>query len=297
MHSTKEEKIFITGGSGFLGGYLVKAAASEFGVVATYFRTKPQFSGAGWLRLDLSETDDMKAVIFRTKPAVIIHAAAMTNVDICENHKEETNQINIRATEVIAQGASKIGTKMIYLSTDLVFDGVNPPYDENDQPNPLNHYGWSKWQGELTVAGNIDNHLIVRPSIIFGPPAILGTSFTESLRKSWYEGKITKLFIDQFRTPIFAGNLASALMELIKRDYVGTLHIGGVERVSRYQFGQYLSELLETRADLIQKSNMSEIDFAAKRPNDVSMNIELARSVLKTELLDCGEGIKEAYLK
>ncbi len=290
-----KEKILITGGSGFLGGYLIKAATNVFEVIATYCSNKPDYSRISWLPLDLTDTDRIKTAIAETDPAIIIHTAAMTNVDICENRKKRTNTVNIRATEAIAKTAATTGARIINLSTDLVFDGENPPYSEEDKPTPLSYYGWSKWQGELAVAAANDNHVIVRPSIIYGPSAILGWSFSESLRNAWHDGKVTKLFSDQFRTPIFAGNLASALIELAKGNFEGILHIGGSERTSRYEFGIHLAEALGIGKNLIEEFSVSKVDFTAKRPKDVSMNIDLAKSLLETELLDCREGIKKAY--
>ena len=290
-----KEKILITGGSGFLGGYLIRAAMNNFEVIATYCNNKPDYSGISWLPLDLTDTDRIKTAIAETDPAIIIHTAAMTNVDICENRKKRTNTVNIRATEAIAKTAATTGARIIYLSTDLVFDGENPPYSEEDKPTPLSYYGWSKWQGELAVAAANDNHVIVRPSIIYGPPAILGSSFSESLRNAWHDGKVTKLFSDQFRTPIFAGNLASALIELTKGNFEGILHIGGSERTSRHEFGIHLAEALGIGKNLTEEFSISKVDFTAKRPKDVSMNIEIAKSVLKTELYDCREGIRKAY--
>jgi dTDP-4-dehydrorhamnose reductase len=290
-----KEKILITGGSGFLGGYLIRAAMNNFEVIATYCSNKPDFSRISWLPLDLTDTDRIKTAIAETDPAIIIHTAAMTNVDICENRKKRTNTVNIRATEAIAKTAATTGARIIYISTDLVFDGENPPYSEEDKPTPLSYYGWSKWQGEIAIAAANDNHVIVRPSIIYGPPAISGISFSDELKDSWNRGQTTKLFVDQFRSPIFAGNLASALIEIARADYKGTLHIGGSERVSRYEFGICLAEVFGKGAELILKSKMSEVNFTAKRPKDVSMNIKFAKSVLKTELYDCREGIKKAY--
>jgi dTDP-4-dehydrorhamnose reductase len=287
--------ILITGGSGFLGGYLVKSAQTSYKVFTTYFKNKPNYPNINWIKIDLSNKDEIEKIIKKIRPDVIIHNAALTNADFCEENKESTKIINIDASEQLSKLGNKYNSRILYISTDLVFDGGSPPYSENAGPNPLSFYGWSKWQGELATSTNNPNSVIVRPAIMYGPPAILGTSFSEWMRKTWENGKETKLFIDQYRTTIFGGNLADAVIELAKTDFTGILHLAGSERINRYDFGIHLANQLNSNKHLLIKSKMSDVPLKGKRPADVSLNINLARSFLKTKFFNCKEGIEKAY--
>lgn len=288
--------ILITGGSGFLGGYLVKSAQKFFHVYATYFQHKPNYPTINWINLDLSDKNEIEKII-NIKPEIIIHNAALTNADFCEDHQEQTKKININATAQLSKLSSKINARFLYISTDLVFDGDSPPYSENNQPNPLSFYGWSKWQGELVTAENNPNSVVVRPAIMFGPPAILGVSFSEWMRKTWENGKQTRLFSDQFRTTIFGGNLADAIIELAQTDFTGIFHLAGNERINRYDFGILLANQLNLDKNLLIPSKMSDVPLKGKRPADVSLDISLAKSLLKTKFWNCKDGIKMAYSK
>lgn len=288
-------KILITGGSGFLGGYLIQEAYKQFDVTATYFKNFPLFDRCEWLKLSLSNQEEIERSIKNLQPNIIIHNAALSDVDYCEKEKDFAIEVNTKSSEQIARIANEIGARAIYISTDLVFDGTKAPYSETDRPMPLSHYAWSKWQGEEVTKASCKNHVIIRPAIMFGPPAIMGTSFSEWMINSWKARKPTMLFSDQYRTPIFAGNLAAAIIEISNTEFIGTLHIGGAESIARYHFGLLLSKHLESEINLVKQSTMTEVGLVGKRPTDVSLNIELAKKLLQTKLLDCKKGIQKAY--
>ena len=292
----ENRRLLITGGSGFLGGYLVLAALQgPWDVCATYFAHRPDFSRARWYPLDLNRPAQIVSLLQTVKPDVVVHTAALTNVDYCETHREEAERTNIQGSRILAQETARLGARLIYISTDLVFDGGSPPYSENGRPNPLSFYGWSKWQGELAVQKAGGCFVIVRPSILFGPPALLGTSFTEWMLSSWRRGKKTPLFTDQFRTPIWGRNLAEAVLEVALLEYTGILHIGGADRISRYEFGLKMAGLLGISHDRILPAKMADVNLAGPRPADVSLNTSLARRMLRTRLLPAEEGLRMAY--
>ncbi len=288
--------ILVTGGSGFLGGYLVQQATRNgWSVVATYNQNRPDFPNVSWQQLDLLRHLKIKKLIFAVRPQIIIHTAALTNVDFCETHRSLTEQVNVQASVELAYASAQIGARFINVSTDLVFDGMRPPYSEEDPPNPVSHYGWSKWQGELAVAKSNPEAVIARTAIMYGPPAILGSSFSEWIRSSWIMRQPTRLFTDQYRTPIFAGDLASAILELAQSSFTGIVHLAGPERIDRYQFGIYLAKQLSVSTALLQPAALSQIALVGKRPADVSLRIDLATRLLKTKLHNCHRGIRLAY--
>ncbi len=288
-------RILITGGSSFLGGFLVKEAEKLFDVTATFYQNLPKYDSCHWRLLDLSNIDQIEKCLTGVQPKIILHNAAITNVDKSEKNKTYTLKINTHASKIIAQIANDMDTRVIYISTDLVFDGTEAPYGEDSTPAPLSHYGWSKWQGELAIKENCSDYCVIRPSIIFGPPAISGTSFSERMIHSWHKSKGTKLFSDQFRTPIYAGNLAAGIIEAAKFKFTGILHIGGSESIDRYRFGLLLAQHLGANTNNIEKSTMQDVQLTGKRPADVSLDITLAKKILNTRLYNCREGISKAY--
>ena len=289
------EKILITGGSGFLGGHLVETAKSIYKIFSTYLTRPSDSKDVSWIKLDLSNFNELSKTIIEINPRFIIHNAAMARVDDCEDRRDTAYAVNILSSGVLAETAKKIGARLIYISTDLIFSGNDPPYLEEDRPSPLSYYGWTKWQGELKVKESTPDHIIVRPGIIFGPPALQGTSFSEWMRNSWLKGESTPLFVDQYRTPLYAGTLARSILELLDQNYTGCLHIAGRERINRYDFGIIFAEHLGLDLVLLKPIKMAELPSKVKRPSDVSLNIDKAKKLLKTKLPDILDGIRMAY--
>lgn len=288
-------KLFITGGSSFLGGYLVGRAAAGFHVLASYYQNRPDFPRVNWCRMDFSDPVRIEEVLRDFRPDIIVHNAALSKLEICEKDPGRAEVLNVNSTARIARISRLIGARIIYISSDMVFDGKNPPYDESASTCPINHYGRSKLQGENALKENNPDYLIIRPSLMYGPPILLGDSFSEWVRKTWRMGKKTPLYSDQYRVPIFAGNLADAVLELAVTDFTGILNLAGPERINRCRFGEYLADFLQIEKKLIKPVLMSKIEHEGLRPFDVSLLIGRAQKQLNTRLLDCREGIRRAY--
>jgi dTDP-4-dehydrorhamnose reductase len=289
------DKILITGGSSFLGGYLVKKAMNYFCVASSFNNNEPDFSGVEWVQLDLSDPVQIEYVLWDVRPLVIIHNAALSKLDECEKQPDKAEVLNRYASEKISRISRSLKARILYISSDMVFDGSSPPYSESSETNPVNFYGQTKLAGEDAVISNNPDHVIVRPSLMYGPPAILGVSFSEWVRKSWEAGKSTPLYTDQYRTPVFAGNLAEAVIELVRSSFTGIINVAGLERVNRHKFGLYMAEQLGLGEDLITPVKMSNITRSEKRTYDVSLQTKKAQKLLQTRLLSCKEGLALAY--
>lgn len=290
------EQVLITGGSGFLGGHLIKVMQNKYNVIATYFKNNPNYSRTFWRRLDLTLSEEIEQVFMEARPNIVIHNAAIADLDVCEGNPREAETVNLDATRIISDLCGTFNARLFYISTDQVFDGSGAPYKEDDRPNPINFYGWTKWQAELFISENNPRYVIVRAPIIYGPSALSGTSSSERVRKSLLAGRIVKLISNQIRTPIYAGNLAEAILELTEKKFTGIIHLAGSERISRYEFGVLLAEHLNLDRSLIKAIRQSDSELEAARPLNVSLNIRLAQSLLKTRFLNCREGIRNAYL-
>jgi dTDP-4-dehydrorhamnose reductase len=274
------------------------AAAARAGddVTAAFHAGRPDGGPpVRWIRLDLEDERATIELIRRAAPEIVLHTAAMSKPDDCERDPERAKRVNTRGSGILARACAGVGARLVAVSTDLVFDGETPPYGEVDVPRPISRYGWTKLEAERVVLENAPGAAVARIALLYGRPALGGSSFSEWLRTSWEAGKTTALFSDQYRTMIGGANLAAALLELARSEFRGLIHLAGSERISRLEFGRRLGARLGADPALIVPAAMADVPSRASRPADVSLEIILARRVLRTPLLDCREGLAAAY--
>jgi len=292
------KKILITGGSGFVGGHLVKLAQANYEVHALYNKTPLQNKNILAHQFDLYQVALLKNFLDEIAPDVIIHTAAIANPDQCEENPDAASQVNFKATEALASWAHNTGSRFIFTSTDMVFDGMKGNYIERDPPNPISLYSRAKLSAEQFIVANNSNYVIARVALAYGMGVTRQTSFFEKMIEKLKRAESIALFHDQFRSPILVDNLAEALLELVDNEFVGIIHLGGSERISRWEFGLKACEILDLPSQNISKGSMFDFAGAAFRPQDISFKIELAKKILKVKLLNCEEGlerIKESH--
>lgn len=284
-------RIFITGGSGLLGSKIAEIALrGGYEVYAGYCHTEPGFGDP--IKLDLTEDRDLE-VIYNIKPEVIIHTAALTNVDQCETNKELAYRINVEGARRVSEIANNLGAFLVYISTDYVFSGDKGMYKENDKPNPIDYYGYTKLLGEECC------DCIARPCVIYGAkPASGKENFVLWLIEKLKRGEVVKVITDQYITPTLNTNLAKMLLEIAERGLKGVFHLAGATRISRYDFALRIADKFAFDKNLIIPSRMEEMRWIAKRPKDSSLdtskasryleekpyNLDKALEVLKEEL-------------
>ncbi len=285
----------ITGASGFLGNYLLKLAPASVRVLGQYRNHRPvvcppncQLVRQDWLR-------PMDEFLSRYRPGIIIHTAAMAQLDECEEKKELANRLNIRVTEQLAEWAAQIDARFIFISTDIVFDGSRGNYTESDRPHPINHYGRTKAEAEQRVLRLHPNAVVVRTSIIYGKALGGRPSFTEVLLRRLRHGENVPVFTDQYRSPVFVEDLARAIWELAENDFRGILHVAGPERLSRERIGEIVCEVFRLNPELLVPIQTEDIQLRAPRPLDTSLNIDLATQVLNTPLHPFRGGVRLAF--
>ena len=244
-------RVLITGASGFIGsqaGIRLMKAHELLGL--SYTSTKPlPFES---LPVDITNTERLHRVLSDFCPEVILHTAALSQVIPCENSPEVADRVNSTATEKIAAWAADKASRLIFISTDQVFDGHDGNYCEQDEPHPVNHYGWTKFRAEQAVQRASSNNLIVRSNSVVGPSAGWGSSFTDRLIESFEAGKTVNLFDDQFRSPIHIRRMVDVLESCVNSELSGFLHAGGVERQSRLETGTVLAKAYGFNLSLIQ---------------------------------------------
>lgn len=282
-----ERSMLISGASGFLGGALYQKAVHLWRVTALCHST----SMPGMMPVDLTDTDKVHTTVRTVKPRVILHLAANANLDVCEKDPQQAHAVNTAATATLLQAADDIGARLIFVSTDMVFDGRQGNYHELDPVAPLSVYGHTKVAAEKLLLASKGPHVVARAALIYGRPRLGGSSFSEWIEKRLQARQPVSLYRDQFRTPVWVENLADQLLELAANDYCGILHCAGSERIDRLEFGRILCEKAGYDAHLLIPSSMHDHATTAPRPVDVSLNVELAGQVLHTPLLSVEEGI------
>ena len=277
-------KIFITGGSGLLGSKIAEIALGKYEVYAGYCHNKPELGEP--VKFDLAKDSDSE-VIQKIIPEVIIHTAALTNVDECESNKELAYKINVEGTKRLAELAKDVGAFFVYVSTDYVFSGANGGYKEEAEPNPVNYYGQTKLLGEKYC------ECIARPCVIYGAkPASGKVNFALWIINKLMNGEEVKIVTDQFITPTLNTNLAKMLLEIFERRLKGIFHTSGATRVSRYEFALRIADKFGLDKDLIKPARMEAMNWLAKRPEDSSLDTSKASRYLKEKTLGLDKALE-----
>jgi len=291
------KRLLVTGGSGLVGGHVWDVARNDWEVFATYSSHSCAYPKVTFLPMDLENDDSIRSVITQVKPHAVIHCAAWPNIDICESEPERAFRINTEGSEILARACEEIQCRLIFTSTDMVFDGEKGSYSESDETHPINVYGQTKLAAEEKIQAACPNSVIARVALVYGKPQIHGNSFSEKILNAAGEGKVMNLFTDQIRTPVLVNDLARALLELADHDFQGIIHLGGATQVDRYQFGLRFADLRKIPKALIQPVTMDTVRPKAPRPRDVSLDTRLAQRILQTRLSGYYEGLERAYPK
>jgi dTDP-4-dehydrorhamnose reductase len=264
--------VLITGAAGLIGHYLIKTAP----------RWAPQWDVRGMTRQDVDLTDVGAVRRFwrDLHPQVVIHCAALSRTGSCQQDPTLARHINVKATALLAELAAEL--PFLFLSSDQVFDGAKGWYVETDPVNPLNVYGETKAEAERIVLQN-PRHSVIRVALNAGTSPTGDGSFVEDMRNSVKGGTPLTLFTDEFRCPLPAGMTARALWELIDQDRPGLYHLGGAERLSRWQIGQALSSWYQELAGQMKSGSLGAY-AGAPRPPDLSMQCDKLQALLSFRL-------------
>ncbi len=282
------QKLVVTGGSGFVAGGVIQQAGREWEVHALS-RKEPLTARAGlaWHTLSPDCLDEYRQSIETIRPAVVLHTAANGDIDFCEKNPATAQLVNVALTQALAEACRHTGSRLIFLSTDTVFDGKKGNYVESDLPSPINEYARTKAAGEKIVGAAGSNSLVVRVSVVMGLALLgRGNSFLERTIPMLREGAPIYVPPEEIRTPIDVITLGRALLELAAANCVGTLHLAGTEPVDRVSMTCRLARRLGYSTDRIFPRLPEQIIGRAARPRDVSLCTAKAQALLRTPLLD-----------
>lgn len=268
-------RILITGGGGYLGSSLLRYIHEKrpgYALYATYHSLLPRLDFPALFQVDLLDSSAVERLVEISHPQLIIHTAARMRGAF-----EELYRVNAEASRSLANVASKLGSRIIYISTDMVFDGRRGAYTEVDVPSPLTDYGKSKLDGESAITESGSETVIVRTSLIYG------FSPLDPRTRAVIDGSMVRLFTDERRSPIWVNTLCAAILELGEVRFTGTLHVAGCQTLSRFDFGTKLVRAVG--GDSTRLISARSVDSGQVRPLDCSLDCSLAKRILKTELL------------
>lgn len=244
---------------------------------------------------DITELSQLLPIFEKEKPEIVIHAAAMTDVDGCEIEKDAAWKINVLGTENVAKAAQIGKARMIYISTDYVFDGNSGPYSEDANPNPINHYGLTKLEGEKRAQKFCEDALILRTCVPYDWNDHAAPNFLMWLVEKLKKNEKLKIAQDQFNTPTFIPHLAECIADFCQKNTKGVVHCSGKEFISRYDFAKKVCSIFGCSPLLIEPCLSSELKQIAQRPLKAGLIVEKAEQILEKKMLPLEEGLKCAH--
>ncbi|BAZ39591.1 3-beta hydroxysteroid dehydrogenase/isomerase [Calothrix sp. NIES-4101] len=270
------KKLLITGVSGFLGYHVCQLASTstqqQWEIYGTYFSHDIQIAGIKLIKTNLAHYQSLKQIFAQIQPDAVIHTAAISQPNYCQNHPDESHAVNVTASINIAELCAEKSIPLAFTSTDLVFDGKNAPYKETDTVNPVNLYGEQKVLAEQGMLAKYPLTAVCRMPLMFGNLTPTATSFLQNFIQTLIAGKELNLFIDEFRTPASGNTAATGLLLVLTKNLQGIIHLGGAERISRYDFGQLMVKTFNLPATGLKACRQADVKMSAPRPQDVSLD-------------------------
>ncbi len=266
-HDVIKNRILIVGANGLLGQRLIAfyAAKKNLEILGCSIETEPYFNTVTYVRCDVTSREDVKKVIYDFYPDVVINCSGFTNVDLSEKERETAWKINVKGVEHLAEACRAIDAKIMHISTDYIFNGLNGPYDENAKPDPLGYYGRTKLASENVLKISAVTYSVIRTNVLYGI-ANSRPDFVKWVINSLTENKQIRVVYDQINNPTFVEDLVSVINKIIELNKYGLYNIGGKDYLNRYEFALKIADYFNLNKKLIFPITTEELKQPAKRP-------------------------------
>ena len=285
------KKILILGGSGFVSTNLIKYLPENWEIFATYNSNIIKSKKIQSFKINLLETPEkIIPIIQNIKPDYIIDTVAFPSVDFCEENHSIADKLHIDATKIISKISNKINSKLLFLSTDAVFEGeLNKKYFETNIPKPINYYGFTKLKAEEIILSTSKNNVVLRTSVIYGT----GTQsrFTNWILSYLREKRPVDPFVDQFNSPTLVDDLSQAIVKILKNDISGLFHATGPTCINRYEFALMLAKEFNLDSNLVKPVTSSQKKQNAPRPISTCLNSSKLEEKINFTFTDLKTGI------
>ena len=285
------KKILIIGGSGFVSTNLIKYLPENWEIFATYNSNIIKSEKIKSFKINLLETPEkIIPIIQNIKPDYIIDTVAFPSVDFCEENHAIADKLHIHATKIISKISNEINSKLLFLSTDAVFEGqLNKKYIETEITNPVNYYGFTKLKAEKIVLASSKNNVVLRTAVIYG--AGIQSRFTNWILSYLREKRSVDPFVDQFNSPTLVDDLSQAIVKILKNDISGLFHATGPTCINRYDFALMLAKEFNLDSHLIIPVTSSQKKQNAPRPISTCLNSSKLEEKINFTFTDLKTGI------
>ena len=292
-----KSKLLIIGGSGLVGSTLLQHASPNYDIHFTYNTNKITFDNVSSTQINLF--DNQKRIIDLIKeiqPDIVVNTAAHSSVDLCETDHKIADKLHVDITHDITQACKDSGSKLIYLSTDAVFQGeLNKKYTELDQPNPINYYGKTKLQAEQITLNASPKNVILRTAVIYGWHK--KSRFTNWIIQTLKENQIVDPFIDQYNTPTLVDDLVKSLLAIFEKNISGIFHATGKSCLNRYEFALVLANIFGFNTKLIKPVTSKEKKQVAPRPISTCLDSRKLEKLIDFNFNDIQSGVSFIFNK
>ena len=285
-------KILVLGGSGLIGNFFIHNSINHE-IITTFNKTKINASNAISKKINLPEDwAKLQDLILEEKPDVVLNSMAFSNIDFCEINKEVVYALHVKVSEKITALCSKINSKIVFLSTDYVFDGKKGNYTESNETNPINYYGHSKDLAEKITLKN-KNNLVLRTAMVYGLSSKVRflRYVIENLRKN----KEINTYDDIFNSATLLDDLTNGISKAIEFDANGIYHMVGSSCVSRFDFAKTVAKVFNFNENLVKPVSIVSSKLKAQRPVKPCLNNSKAVKTFNIKFSSINEGIKRVY--
>jgi dTDP-4-dehydrorhamnose reductase len=265
-------RILVTGASGLLGLNLCLTSAGQYELTGLVNRRGLQDAPFRTLQADLLKAGAAEELLDQVEPQVLIHCAAMANVDSCERDPQTAQAINALVPAQLAELCAQRGVRMVHISTDAVFDGQRGSYTEEDQPNPLSVYAQTKLEGERGVLYANPDALVLRVNF-YGFSLSGQRSLAEFFLNNLAAGQSVKGFTDVHFCPLYVADLVDVIFACLARGLMGLYHAVSPECLSKYDFGRRIADKFGLDANLIQPVSVDDGNLLAKRSPNLTLRV------------------------
>jgi len=295
--------MLITGVAGMLGREIADIFRKDkkYAVYGIIRNSGPKKINITCIKADLRDLKKLKRIVAEIKPDIIIHCAALVNLDACEENKRDANLVHVRATKVLSSYKPD-RTKFVYISTDSVFGGISGNYGESDKPGPLNYYARSKLAGEKAALTANENSLVIRTNIygFHNPP---GNSLAEWALRNFSLKESVSGFTDVVFNPVYTKQLARIIKYILdKKHAVGVLNVGSAQFLNKHEFLKFLAQNFGISREAIKPALIGSSVLETARPKNTTLNTSKLQEIIKgkTSELSLPKGLaefKKDYLK
>ena len=285
-------KILVLGGSGLVGDHFITNSKSN-DFITTYRNNVTNFSNVISVKINLPQDwPKLEELILKEKPDIVLNSIAYSNSDFCETNREETYILHVKISEKITTICSKINSKIVFLSTDYVFDGKKGNYAENDKTNPINYYGHTKDLAEKIILKN-ENNLVLRTAMVYGLSSKV--RFLRYVIENLKKDQEINTYNDIFNSATLLDDLTNGISKAIELDASGIYHIVGSSCVSRFDFAKTVAKVFDFNENLVKPVSILSAKLKAKRPINPCLNNSKASKTFGIKFSSINEGIKQIY--